>query len=156
MLQCIHYSCCSLHFIIPCGKFGLPNLIQVKLQQPQEQCCPVQQMHAGYFHVSVTQETDNMDYRILTMRTRDRTYRILTMRTRDLVDACVYTWGLGTPTASQHNLLTRKSSWSFSCAHNGIQILNIWISSPTNPRFDYCSDYLIITITIYSVYLMSV
>ena len=50
---------------------------------PQEQRYPVLQVHAGSFHVSVIHLT-------------------LTWTTGSYV--CVYTWGLGTQTVSQHNI----------------------------------------------------
>ena len=42
--------------------------------------------------------------------------------------ACVYTWGLGTSTTSQHNILTWKHS-NFSCAPGKVRTCGLWISS---------------------------
>ena len=46
--------------------------------------------------------------------------------------ACVYTRGLGTPTASQNNIFDRENisqNFIFSCA--GVRTSGLWISSPT-------------------------
>ena len=69
------------------------RLTWVRLQQPQEHRYPVLQMHAWSFRVSVI-------YRTLTWATGSLTC------VRDHSYACVYiyTWGLGTPTVSQHNI----------------------------------------------------
>ena len=87
---CIFYTFYFIHFIIPFGKFGLPYL-GMRLQQPQEQRYPVQQVHAGSFCVSVIHQT-------LTWTTGSFTCVC------DHSYACVYTRQLGTtPTACQHN-----------------------------------------------------
>ena len=66
---------------IPFGKFGQPYL-WVRLQQPQEQCYPVLQVHAGTVHVSVIHQT-------LTWPTGSLAYVC------DHSYAWVYTQGLG-------------------------------------------------------------
>ena len=49
---------------------------------------------------------------------------------RDHSCACVYTWGLGTPTASQHIFDSEKFT-NFSCAPDGIRNIVLWILSLT-------------------------
>ena len=48
---------------------------------------------------------------------------------RDHCYAYLYTRGLGTPTTSQHNILTRKNSQFFSCAPDGVRTSGLWISN---------------------------
>ena len=67
------------------------RLTRVRLQQPREQRYPVLQVHAGSFDVSVIHQTVIWTVGSLTC-------------IRDHSCACVYTQGLGTPTASQHNI----------------------------------------------------
>ena len=50
---------------------------------------------------------------------------------RDHYCACVYTPGLGTPTAIQNNILDSQKLTFFSCAPEGIRASVIWILSPT-------------------------
>ena len=65
----------------------------------------------GYFHVSIV-------HRTLTCTTGALTC------VHGLWCACVYTRGLGTPTASQHNLFDSEKTQSFSCAPDGIRDLH--------------------------------
>ena len=78
------------HFL---GNLGC--LTWVKVQQLQEQHYPVLHVHAGSFRVSVILETGSLTC------VCDYSY------------ACVYTWGLGTPTTSQHNIFDWKTSHNF-------------------------------------------
>ena len=71
------------------GYLGRPTW--ERLQQPQEQRYPVLQVHAGSFSVSVI-------HRTLTWTSGS------SLCVRDHSCACVYTRGLGMPTASQHNI----------------------------------------------------
>ena len=53
----------------------------------------------------------------------DMDYRIFNVRTwSDHLYVCVYTWGLGTLTTSQHNILDWKPLTNFSCAPDGAGI----------------------------------
>ena len=73
-------------------------------------------MHAG-FHVSVIHQT-------------------LTWTTGSLTCvhhsyACAYTWGLGTPTMSQHTILDSGKTLSFSCATDGVRTSGHRMLRPT-------------------------
>ena len=64
--------------------------------------------HAGSFHVSIIHQTD-MDYRIFNMRAHDHSH------------VCIRKCGLGTQTASQHNIFDlEKLSQFFVCAPDGV------------------------------------
>ena len=104
----------------PSGNSG--RLTRVRLQQPQEQPYPVIDMHAGSrFRVSVIHRTLTWTTESLTC-VRDHSY------------ACVYTRGLGTPTASQHNIFdSGKTLTNFSCAADARGIRTPW-------SFDLDSD----------------
>ena len=69
-------------------------LTWVRLQEPQKQSCPVLQVHAGSFCVSVFHQTP------LTWTTGSLTCIIICYHSY----VCAYTWGLGTLTTSQHNI----------------------------------------------------
>ena len=93
------------------------------------------------------------------------------MCVRGLSYVCVYTWGLDTPTASQHNLfdweklkmflvlLTGFEPLTFgSPAPDGIRTLDLWISSPTltteptrHPSMQFQCEPALCGITIYTV-----
>ena len=78
---------------------NLGHLTRVRLQQPQEQRYPVLLVHAGSFHVFVIHRTLSLTWTTGSLTgIRDHSY------------VCVYTMGLGTPTVSQHNILTWKNS----------------------------------------------
>ena len=56
----------------------------------------------------------------------DVDYRIFNV----IILVCAYcTWGLGTPTASQHNIFDSEKRTHFSCASNGIRTFVLWILS---------------------------
>ena len=89
-----------MHFIIPfSGNLG--RLTWVRLHQPQEQL-PSPRSACWVFSCFCNPPNSDMDYRIFNMC--DHLYE------------CVYTWGLGTPTASQHIFDTGKTITNFSCA----------------------------------------
>ena len=79
---------------------------------------PVSKVHAGSFCVSLIHQT-------LTWTTRSLTC------VHDHSCARVYTWGLGTPTASQHNIFDSEKFTTFSCDPDGIQTSVLWILSLT-------------------------
>ena len=64
---------------------------------------PVTKVHAGSLHVSVIHQT-------LTWTTGSL------MCVHGLSYACVYTWGLGTPTASRHNIFDSEKLTFFLCS----------------------------------------
>ena len=77
-------------------------------------------VHAGSFRVSIIHQTLMGTTGALTC-VRDHSY------------ACVsYTWGLGTPTVSQHNILDSEELTNFSCAPEAdvVRTSSLWISSP--------------------------
>ena len=76
---------------------------------------PVNKVHAGYFLVFVI-------HRTLTQPTGSLTC------VHEHSCACVYTRGLSTPTASQHNIFDSEKRTSFSCAPDGIRTSVLWIS----------------------------
>ena len=78
-----------IHFIIPFGTFGLPY--PGKTTAAASAALPSPKGACWVFRVSVIQRT-------LTWTTGSLTC------VRDHPFACVYTWGLSTPTASQHNI----------------------------------------------------
>ena len=83
--------------------------------------------HAGSFSVSVFHGT-------LTWNTGSLSC------VRDHSCACAYTQGLGTPTASQHNICDSEKLTNFSCTPDGIRTSVLWVSSPTlyqlrHPRY---------------------
>ena len=80
------------------------------------------QVHADYFRVSIIHQTRTWTTGSLTC-------------VHGLLYACVYTrGGLGTPTASQHNL-SDSEKLSFSFAPDGVRTSGHGISSPTiDPR----------------------
>ena len=75
-------------------------------------------VHAGSFRVSII-------HRTLTWTTGSLTC------VRDHYYVCVCTLGLGTPTASQHNVFDSEKLTVFVCAPDGIRTSVIWILSPT-------------------------
>ena len=81
---------------------NLCHLTWVRLQQLQEQHYSVLQVHAGSFCVSIIHRTPTWTTRSLTC-VHDHY-------------VCVYTWGLGTPIASQRNIFVSKKLLSFYCA----------------------------------------
>ena len=117
-----------IHFIIPFGKLG-STYLWVRLQQPQEQSCPVLQVHAGPFHVSVIPPNSDMDYRIVNV----------------LTWSFWHTRGLGTPTShTDESFLTRgKKLTHFSCVldrGSNLGYLNLEsdalpIEPPRHPRW---------------------
>ena len=103
--------------------------IRAALQQPQEQRYPVLQVHAGSFRVSVIHRTLKWTIGSLTC-VRDYSYACTRTHTRRVH---AHT-GLGTPTASQHNILTRKNSYNlFLCSGRD---LNLWSWSPLELETD--------------------
>ena len=83
-------------------------------------------VHAGSFCVSIIHGT-------LTWMTGSLTC------VRDHSYACVYTRGLGIPTASQHNIFDSEKLPNFSCAPDagGVRNYGLWISSPTLYQLSY-------------------
>ena len=73
--------------------------------------------HVGSFHVSVM-------HQILIWTTGS--LRCI----RDHSCVCVYTQGLGTPTASPHNIFDLEKLTIFSCAPGGIWTFVLWILCP--------------------------
>ena len=115
-----------VHFVVPMGIFPTGNLGHFSQGKPAatelESHYPTlinNKVHAGSFHGSVI-------HRTLTWTTgslsciRDRFY------------VCVYTLGLGTPTASQHeNLRLGKTLTNFVLVlPTGVRTLSLWILSP--------------------------
>ena len=81
-------------------------------------------VHAGSFRVSVSHQT-------LTWTTGSLSCA------RDHSGACVYTHGLGTPIASQHNIFDSEKLTNFSYAPDGIQTTVLWILSPTHYQLSH-------------------
>ena len=79
---------------------------------------PVSKVHAGSLRVSVI-------HRTLTWTTGSLACVL------DHSCECVYTQGLGTPTAIQHNIFYSEKLTIFSCALDGIRTSVLWIFSPT-------------------------
>ena len=79
---------------------------------------PVSKVHAGSFRVFVIHRTLTWTTGFLTC-VRDHSF------------TCVYTRGLGTPTASQHNIFDSEKTHFFSCAPGGIRTSVLWILKPT-------------------------
>ena len=75
-------------------------------------------VHAGSFRISVI-------HRTLTWTTGSLTC------VHDRSCACVYTRGLGTLTACQHNIFDFEKLTNVSCASDVIQTSVLWILSPT-------------------------
>ena len=99
---------------------NLGRLTRVRLQQPQEQRYPVLQVHAVSFRVSVIHRTLAWAKGSLTCEP-DHSYAAYTHG------------GLGTPTASQHNIFDTEKLSHFSCAPDRAEVrtFGLWISSPT-------------------------
>ena len=99
----ILYTLLSLSWNLGCltGRF-----IWVRLQQPQEQCYPVLQVHAGSFHVSIVHDLPNsdMDYRIFNVSMWSFLMRAYIY---------IHTRGLDTPIMSQDNIFDRKTQIIF-------------------------------------------
>ena len=96
---------------------SLGRLTWVRLQQPQEQCYPVLQVHAGTFHVFVIHQT-------LTWTTGSLTCVII-------IPMRVYTHGSGPPTVSQQNIFwLGKTLTNIFCSPDTVRTLGLWISSP--------------------------
>ena len=74
-------------------------------------------------------------------------HRIFNVRTWSFFSACVYTRGLGTPTASQHSILPRKNSHNFCvCSWRGLNLGSLDLESdalpiepPRHPIFCNCT-----------------
>ena len=96
------------------------RLTWVRLQQLQEQCYPVLQIHAGSFPFSVMHQI------LLTWTTGSFTdVRMSSLCVR------IHT-GVGhTPTTSRHNFFRSEKLTNFYCAPDGVRISGLWISSPT-------------------------
>ena len=108
-----------MHFIIPFGKLGSPYLgkttavARTVLPSPTSACWV---FTFSEIHRTLTWTTGSLTC------VRDHSY------------ACVYTRGLGTPTASQHNSFVSGEQLShFYCAPDAgwIRISGRWLSSPT-------------------------
>ena len=81
--------------------------------------CPIYN-HLCQFHMGVIHQTLTWTTGSLTRCIRDHSY------------ACVYTQGLGKPTASQHNkCYSEKRLTTFSSDPDGVRISGLSISSPT-------------------------
>ena len=84
--------------------FFTRRLTWVRLQQPQEQCYPVLQVHAGSFHVSVIHQT-------LTRTTGSLTCA------REHSCVCVHTRELGTPTSEWRQHFWLGKTHRVCCTH---------------------------------------
>ena len=98
------------------------RLTWVRLQQSQEQRYSVLQSAwlmgvCSCFRNTIHRTLTYMDYRIFNVRT----WSFLRL----------YTRGLGTPTANQHNIFDWKILTIFVCAADGVRTSGLWISSPT-------------------------
>ena len=106
----------------PHGSHAFTRVLTSTQLQPRGAKCQISYyfwVHAGSFHVSVI-------------------YQTLTWTARSLTcvhyhsSVCVYTWGLGTPTASQHIFDSEKLTVTdFSCVSDGIRTFVLWILNLT-------------------------
>ena len=79
-------------------------LTQVRLQQPQEQCYPVLQVHAGSFHVSIIHPNSDM------------VCRIFNMHMWSFLCVLIHTGVGNTDSESAQHFWIRKNLLRFSCA----------------------------------------
>ena len=116
---CTSHCLCILylyfvHFVVPMGIFPweipvtFPKVSQLQTVS-RDPTLINYNVHAGCFRVRNPPNSD-MDYRIFNVRIRT---------------------GLGTPTASQHNIFDSEKLTNLSCAADGIRTSVLWISSPT-------------------------
>ena len=113
ILYFLHYFCC------PNGE----TLVAFPKESQLQQCRATHSLinykvHAGSFRVSLI-------HRTLRWTTGSLTCVL------DHSGACVYILGLGTPTASQHNIFDSEKLTNCPCATDGIRTSVLRISSPT-------------------------
>ena len=123
----------------PLGNFPMGNLGRFPQEKPAAtvSCFPPlinYKVHAGSFRVSVIYQT-----------------LIWTTGSLMCVRACVYTQGLCTLTASQHNIFDLEKLTIFVCAPDGIRTSGLWISSPSLNQLSHPSPVCVCVFVCLSV-----